>query len=68
MRPGGPTAWIQIGDLPPKSNWSSMRRLVTQAGGELTLGALFSCFQALGGHILGGKVGGGAFFFNFSTL
>ncbi|CAK9107498.1 unnamed protein product [Durusdinium trenchii] len=35
-----PVAWLQIGDLPPKSNWSCMRRLVTQAGG----------------HILGGKV------------
>eukprot|EP00439_Symbiodinium_sp_Y106_P064110 s3182_g10.t1 len=37
---GGDVAWIEIGDLPPKSNWSCMRRLVTQAGG----------------HILGGKV------------
>eukprot|EP00435_Cladocopium_sp_Y103_P022786 s1365_g5.t1 len=38
---GEPMAWIQIGDLPPKSNWSCMRRLVTQAGGKILGGKVY---------------------------
>mmetsp|Transcript_40133 Transcript_40133/g.72683 ORF Transcript_40133/g.72683 Transcript_40133/m.72683 type:complete len:130 (-) Transcript_40133:43-432(-) len=38
---GEPPAWIQISDLPPKSNWSSMRRLVSQAGGQILGGKVY---------------------------
>ncbi|CAL1152763.1 unnamed protein product [Cladocopium goreaui] len=38
---GEPMAWIFIGDLPPKSNWSCMRRLVTQAGGKVLGGKVY---------------------------
>merc|ERR550532_2530709 len=35
------TAWLQISDLPPKSNWSSLRRLVTGAGGTVLSGRVY---------------------------
>mmetsp|Transcript_140860 Transcript_140860/g.366688 ORF Transcript_140860/g.366688 Transcript_140860/m.366688 type:complete len:110 (+) Transcript_140860:54-383(+) len=39
--PVGGNSWVQIIDLPPKSNWSSLRRLITGAGGRILTGKVY---------------------------